>query len=201
MMFKTSSAVVCCAFLAACGGGVGGSGGVASFGELENQFSSIGSSFTLADITQPSDLPSSGTANFQGVMEYRIAGNPALNLAEIEFLGEATLNVNFATGEVAGRGELFRDVNNNPVAGAIRLETTTINPNANPPFAGNTVTGTASGALQGGDGILYSLQNGTYAGNFAVGVDFFSGGLQGQTSPTGQPTRPVTALIRTENTN
>ncbi len=113
--------------LAACGGsGDGASTDVedlteterlALFDTYDSQFLDIESNYTfndIEDIIDPSDLPATGTASYEGTMGFVPDSETAL-------LGNMTLAVTFSTNTISGSADEFVDNAGNGYAGTLRM--------------------------------------------------------------------------------
>lgn len=101
------------------------------------------------DITEPTTLPTTGSAEYEGVLFVEAPGN-------VDILGDIALNFDFAESEFEGQAEDFVDVQGNGYDGDLAIENGFINRSVN--TATNfTYVGDIGGTITGPDDIDYNV--------------------------------------------
>ncbi len=126
MYFKCLAASLSVFSLVACGGGSSGNAvGAASFRSLTSELGQAEDFLEETDLTRANQIPTSGTARYNGVISvFEAAGPSALDADRISYstVGEMAVTANFRNGAVSGSASNFYEVRNPNAASAGQLQ-------------------------------------------------------------------------------
>lgn len=178
---RVLSGVAIAALLAACSGGGGGGGSPDSYGDYVSLNTDLKRQLEYLPQTSPSNLPTTGTAAYEGAAGFIIGVSPS---DSIQYFGAIDLTVGFAgAGDVSGRisdvysnGNVFSGEDAGPVSGTLtigngRVERVEPGPGINP-----NIYADVDGTLTHGD--ITQVVEGRLNGQFlGTDPDYVSGNL------------------------
>lgn len=129
--------------LAACGGGGGGQ--LASFDDLSAEQVSLAEAAVAVDRTPVADMPSTGSASYDGVAGFSIGTMPQTT-EDLNILSELALTADFASGAISGSLSNFNSAEGEDIEGTLAL--------TNGQISDNTFTADAAGTLTRGGAAL-----------------------------------------------
>jgi len=146
--------------LTACGGG-GGDEQPSSltYSDYQAQLSTLQTTWSGVAATDPSTLPISGSATFNGVLSLSVQTSGA----DLDMAGALTLTSNFATDTLTGNATNFITANDAAMSGSLAITGGVLDRAANTNIA-HTFSAAIDGTL-GGAGDSYLIQ-GTLLGDF-----------------------------------
>lgn len=152
--------------LAACGSSDDGDDG-AGFDELEARSDELRNEVQDLSFTDPSSLPTTGAATYEGVVGLNLESIPDDTLQGYDMAGELEMTVNFAGAgdEVTGKADNFVGVDGEEFDGALIIDDGSIDRTADPE-TGNTFGAQMAGELTAEDGTSWTVDTGL-EGDFA----------------------------------
>ena len=120
-----SSLLIACCVTAACGGGGGGGGAAPTqFDALFNEAEELASQFELAGFSDPSNIPTSGSAQFEGVVLLQLSDTTDRIFDRAAC--RVNIDVTFDGSTIVGSAQSFVDGNGIGIAGQLDISSGTI---------------------------------------------------------------------------
>jgi hypothetical protein len=172
---KAPFAVLLCAALAACSSGGSSSNSAPTFTELADEGTTLAGQIEALDYTDPSSLPTTGSAQYNGVMGLAVDGGET---PDSVLLGELTMDVGFDQNAISGSVTNIVDRNNDRYEGQLALSNGVIDRTVDPTSAW-TYGVDATGSVTDPTGTRWNVQADMLGDFFGPGYSHTGGDVFG----------------------